>query len=146
MHLEAQINKNADLAAQINVANEKNAKLTERMAAFRQMLIPASENQIIDSEIVRRFSRIRSGILALVRQTWKTVIRPGVKSQDMTAEQREFLGVELTYDRLRFIVFSIIHKNVFAARSYFLGNARTDIERSLRKVEDFLFENTPEGS
>lgn len=146
VHLEAQIEKNANLAAQINAANEKNAKLTQRMAALRQMLVPASENQVIDSEIVRRFSRIRSGILSLVRQTWKTAIRPDVKDQDMTPDQKELLGVDLTYDRLRSVVFLIIHKDVFGARQYFLGDACKDIERSLRKVEKFLFVNTSEGS
>ncbi|KKY30781.1 hypothetical protein UCDDA912_g09284 [Diaporthe ampelina] len=149
IHLETQIAKNADLAAQVNAANQKNANLTQRMAALRQMLVPPAENQILDSEIVQRFCRIRSGIISLVRQTWRPVARPTTRSADMTPEQLMFVANDLTYDRLRSMVFLLIHKEIFHARPYGLGDAHKEFERSVRKVENYLLRNTPkenEGS
>lgn len=49
MHLETQIGKNTDLVAQVNAANQKNASLTQRMAALRQMLVPPAERLRITS-------------------------------------------------------------------------------------------------
>lgn len=144
-NLEAQIDKNSNLTAQIKAANEKNANLTQRMAALRQMLVPTSENQVIDSEIARRFCRIRSGIVSLVRQTWKPEIKTGTRTRDLCTEQLDLLRVDLTYDRLRAAVFWLINKDILCARPFFLGDHRKDIEKSLRKVEDHLYDNTSPG-
>lgn len=143
--LQAQLERNAGLAVQIKAANEKNAKLTERMAELRQMLVPTSENQVPDLDMVQNVSRIRFNIVALVRSTWDPEIKPGTKSQDLTPMQLKAFAGSISYDRLRALIFSLINQHTFSARPYFLGNARREIDQSIGKIEKYLRDNMPAG-
>lgn len=130
----------AQLQNQIKLLNEKNDK-------FRQMLIPVSEKQVPDAEVVQRFTSLRSSMLALVRGTWKLAFRDDVDLISLSQDQIYIFksGRTCDYDRLRYAVFYFIHKRILSTQHYFLENGLEETEQRLQLVEKELVERSPVG-
>lgn len=130
----------AQLKSQIN-------DLTHDKNRFRQMIVPVSEKQVPDSDVGQKFIILRSSILRLVRQTWTTAIRDNVELRRLPGHQRDFFGSQLplSYDRIRSVVFEIIHGMILGSQCYFLGEGFNKLEQHVRTVEKDLNLNSSEG-
>lgn len=130
----------AQLQSQIKLLNEKNDK-------FRQILIPVSEKQVLDAEVVQRFTSLRTSMLALVRRTWKPAFRDDADVISLSQDQIHVFkfGGMCDYDRLRYAVFHFIHDRIIGNRNYFLENGFEETEKRLQLVEQELFEKSPVG-
>lgn len=128
------------LQNQIEVLNEKNDK-------FRQMLIPVSEEQVLDVTVVRKYNKIRSSIMALVMGTWKLKLRIDMDVEDLSKDQYQALKSSSSgsYDRLRYVVFHFIWHGIFIPKNYFLKDGFERFEHHLQKVEKGLCETSPAG-
>lgn len=128
------------LQGQIKLLTEKNDK-------FRQMLIPVSEDQILDADVVQKFRYLRSSMLALVRRTWSLKMRDDFDLSSLSKDQHIiFKPVGTTdYDRLRYAVFYFIHQRIIGTHNYFLENGFEKCESGLRQVEKELVEKSPTG-
>ncbi|KAL1866882.1 hypothetical protein Daus18300_006585 [Diaporthe australafricana] len=130
--------ENANLHRQIGAVNDVNAKL-------RQMLVPPSEKQVIDADVVSKFTRFRSSILALVRRTWTLKLRQEVDVEALSVTQRfVFSGFPINYDRLRCVVFTLLDLAILNSRNYFLGQNFEELENCMRRAETQLLNGSPE--
>lgn len=131
----------AQLHVQIRASNERSEK-------YRQMLIPASEKQVMDADLVHKFTSLRSRILALVRQTWALKPRPDVEFRRLPPSHQEFFLSRIpgSYDRLRYVVSAFLYQGIFEAPSYFLRNDHHSFEDHLQKLERHLFDISPNGN
>ncbi|KAK7697957.1 hypothetical protein SLS64_013044 [Diaporthe eres] len=127
----------AQLQSHTKLLNEKNDK-------FRQMLIPVSEKQVLDAEVVQKFTTLRSSIMALVRSTWTLDLRDDVDFRTFSRGQHHVFRSSgpSSYDRLRYVVFQHIHCEIFVAKNYFLKDGFEPIEEHLQMVEDDLIEKS----
>lgn len=125
----------------------QNKTLHDKTDTLRKMLVPVSEKQVLDADVVQRFTILRSGIVGLVRQTWVPALKHDVDSLGFSLLQQDLIATELplTYDRLRCIVFFFIHASVFDSQNYFLGYNFENLEQLVRRVERELNKNSPEG-
>lgn len=132
--------KIAQLQSQIELLNEKNDK-------FRQMLIPVSEKQVPDAEVVQKFISLRSSMLALVRRTWKLAFRDDVDILSLSRDQIYIFKASGTcdYDRLRYAVFHFIYHRILGTQNYFLENGLEETEQRLQLVEKELVEKSSAG-
>lgn len=128
------------LQGQIKLLTEKNDK-------FRQMLIPVSEKQILDADVVQKFRYLRSSMLALVRRTWSLKMRDDFDLRSLSRDQHIIFRPDGTtdYDRLRYAVFHFIHQRIIGTHNYFLDNGFEKCESGLRQVEKELVEKSPTG-
>lgn len=138
--------------AQISALIAEKAKLNERLTAFRQMLVPAAEGQVSDSEIVRKFGTIRSQIMGLVRQNWMIQLKQNIRLSDATKEQADFFGgLECTstnlywkhcpYERLQQEVSRLLLNTIFNRRPYFLSADYRGIQSYLAAAEKAIWES-----
>ncbi|KAI7775463.1 hypothetical protein LA080_006795 [Diaporthe eres] len=131
-------NEISQLQSQIKLLNEKNDK-------FRQMIIPVSEKQVLDVEVMQKFTSLRSSIIALVRRTWTLKLRHDINVRDFSNGQHYIFksGDLSSYDRLRYVVFHFIYQGVFNAKNFFLKDGFEHLENYLQKVENGLCETSP---
>lgn len=131
----------AHLHDQIRSSNEKSEK-------YRQMLIPASEKQVMDADVVHKFTSLRSRILALVRQTWALKRRPDVDFQLLPPSHQGFFLSRIpgSYDRLRYVVSVFLYNGIFEAPNYFLQDDQQSFEDRLQQLERHLFDISPNGN
>ncbi|KAG6355051.1 hypothetical protein INS49_004132 [Diaporthe citri] len=120
----------ARLNEQINDLGQTNDRL-------RQMLVPVSGKQTLDAEVVTKFVSLRMSILGLVRQTWTTKLRDGIDLRRLSGYQREFFRSNhpITHNRLRFLVFSLVHGNILGSQGYFLGDGFEQLGQLLLSAE-----------
>lgn len=112
----------------IDKLRAEKSELTENLNRLRQMLVPASENHISDSEIIQKFTNLRSQIQGLVRQTWNMKLKQEMGFHASEAQKRFFGGLwtgddvhwKCPYERLRCAVFTHLDDYIFDSRSYFL--------------------------
>lgn len=130
----------AQLRSQIKVLSEKNDK-------FRQMLIPVAEKQVLDAEVVQKFTSLRSSILTLVRRTWKLTFPEGFDLRSLSQSQKDIfkLGSMDSYDRLRYAVFQFIFHGIIGPRNYFLKDGFEQTEQGLEMAEQELFSKSSVG-
>lgn len=130
----------ARLQSQIKLLNEKNDK-------FRQMLVPVSEKQVPDAEVVRKFTALRSHIMGFVRRTWSLKFRNDVDVGAFSEAQHiVFVSCGLgSYDRLRYLVFIFIYHRIFDSKNYFLKDGFESLEEHLQKGEKSLIKKSSEG-
>lgn len=131
----------AQLHTQIKTISEMNDK-------FRQMLVPVSEKQISDGEVVQKFTALRSSILAFVRRTWTLEFRAGIDIRTLPKGHREFFqsSIPPSYDRLRYVVSVFLYQVIFEAPNYFLGDDHQRFEGHLQNLERHLFKISPNGN
>lgn len=136
-----------DFRKEIARLNEHIKTLTLTSDQLRQMLVPVSEKQVSDSDVVSRFTNLRSSIVALVRQTWKLALREDFVPSLVPSHERYFFKSPhlFTYDRLRFLVFLTIHAIIFDSQSYFLRDNLEQFEQHIQAVEKNLYRNLSEG-
>lgn len=127
--------------------NSEIMKLQAKNDTLRQMLVPVSEKQVLDGEVVQKFASLRSGIIGLVRQTWVPRLKHGVDVVRLSPTQQDLIALAfpITYDRLRCLFFTFVHDNVFESPSYFLGDDFKTLEQLLQRAERILTEHSPEG-
>jgi hypothetical protein len=115
--------------------------LTRTSDQLRQMLVPVSEKQVLDADVVSRFTSLRMSILGLVRQTWKTTPTEGLDFMQLSDSQQRFFGSDLplTYERLRHIVSHGICQFILCRQAYFLGGGFAGLEEGVRRVERELY-------
>lgn len=130
----------AGLEAQVN-------DLTRTKDCLRQMIVPVSEKQLPDSDVVSKFTNLRKGILGFVRQSWKMELQEGVDIRQLPGLQGDFFRsrLPLTYDRTRGVVFQIIHSIIFRPHNYFLGREFEHLEQYMQSVERGLIESLAPG-
>lgn len=130
----------ARLNSQINDLKHDNYR-------FRQMIVPVSEKQVLDSDVGQKFISLRSSILGLVRQTWRTAIKSNIDLEGLSGYQGDFFRspLPLSYDRIRSTVFKIIHDSVLGSQCYFLGDGFEQLEQDIRIVEKGLNRNSSES-
>lgn len=121
--------------------------LNEKADMFRDMLIPVSEKQILDAEVVQKFTSLRSSIMALVRRTWALKLRTNSDVRKLSDNQHYFFmsSGSGSYDKLRFVVFEFIYQWIFDSKNYFLKEGLESLEECLRKGEKSLLKNSPVG-
>lgn len=126
--------------------NDQIKTLTSTSDQLRQMLVPVTEKQVSDSDIVSKFTSLRSGIRGLVRQTWKLALKEEFEPRLMAENQRGFFtSFPVSYDRLRFLVSDAIRIIIFDSQNYFLGDSFQELERRIQKVERELARTMPKG-
>ncbi|KAH8777340.1 hypothetical protein F5883DRAFT_613741 [Diaporthe sp. PMI_573] len=115
--------------------------LTRTSDQLRQMLVPVSEKQVLDADVVSKFTSLRMSILGLVRQTWKTTPTEGLDFMQLSGSQQRFFGSDLplTYERLRHIVSHGICQFILCRQAYFLGGGFAGLEEGVRRVERELY-------
>ncbi|KAK2596524.1 hypothetical protein N8I77_013411 [Diaporthe amygdali] len=154
-HLRYQLStKQQDFEREKENDRKKLAQLQQQVRAMtstndqlRQMLVPLSDRQVPDADVVYNFTSLRSSIIGLVRQNWETALRHSVDFKDLSEHQKEFFraGIPITYDRLRHLVFNLIYYELFAPQRYFLGKHYEKVEENIRRVEKDLYRNSGEG-
>lgn len=129
---------NTQLEARVNDLTRTNDRL-------RHMIVPMSEKQVLDSDVVSRFTSLRISILALVRQTWTTALKSDVDFSKLSEYQQELLG-SISYERLRHLVFHGTYTCILDPECYFLGYGFEQLEQRIQKVEQELNENPSGGN
>lgn len=121
--------------------------ITRTRDLFRQMIVPVSEKQVPDFDVISKFGNLRSSIHELLRQTWTTELKEDVDFRQLSPIQQDFFGskLPLSYDRLRSLVFRIIEPTVLRSRNYFLGKGFEEFEQRIRDVDEFLHQNMSKG-
>lgn len=116
------------------------SNLTQSKDRLRQMIVPISEKDVPDSAAMSKFGTLCSSILALVRQTWTTEVRGDFDLRRLSGYQREFFRSQLppSYDRIRSLVFQIMHSTILSSQGYFLGGDYERLEQHIRSVEKDL--------
>lgn len=128
--------------------NDQVKTLTSTSDQLRQMLVPVSEKQALDSEVVSRFTSLRSSIFALVRQTWKTALKENVDRRVLSTDQGIFFisPFPISYARLRTLVSNAIRVVIFGSQSYFLEKTFQEFEQKIQAVEKELDGIMPKGN
>lgn len=148
-HLENQYHS---IRTELGEERLKSAELETKTQNLRAMLIPVSETQLSDGEVVSKFTFLRSQILKLVKSTWR---RDRFKrSPVLTGSQRKVFGpfmenqVDMKYldNRLRCTVFSFLFRYIFDKRNYALGGKFPDLEDHLGEFEDWMWKHLPTGN
>lgn len=132
----------------------KSAELERKTADLRSMLIPASETQLSDSEVIAKFSLLQSHILRFVKTVTRSHDFKKARVMETTEEQTRILSpfasgkINMRYldDRLRGVVFSILDDQIFSVRHYSLGQKDTRLGNILCKAESYLREKLPKGN
>ncbi|KAG8162544.1 hypothetical protein KVR01_008309 [Diaporthe batatas] len=117
--------------------------LTRTSDQLRQMLVPVSEKQTHDMDVIAKFNTLNKSIIGLTRQTWKTAFKPGVDFRRMSGPQQHLLGpsIPISYDRLQSLVFMGIDECIFGPQQYFLGRRFREMEEHIQEVEKDLNRN-----
>ncbi|ROV88753.1 hypothetical protein VMCG_10061 [Cytospora schulzeri] len=131
----------------------KNQELTDRMTSLRQMLVPPPEDQISDTEIIQRFTALRSLIFRLVRSTWDRKLKDDVGERDVSEGQCTFFGTitnknanwKTLYNRLRYFVFYKLSDLVLGRRLYGLGKSCKGLDKELEAMEFYMWDKIPEA-
>lgn len=130
----------------------KSAELEIKTQDLRAMLIPVSETQLSDGEVVNKFTSLRSQILKFVKSTWRrdkfkpdlnlTNYQMGVFSPFMEGR------VDMKYldNRIRGVVFDILHGYILGRRSYALGGELTHFEKQVGDFEEWMWKTLPAGN
>ena len=149
------------LNAQCSVANHdlcheraKNEELGERMASLRQMLVPPPEVQVSDSEVVQRFTALRSLIFRLVKATWAKGLKDNISERELSDEQHQFFGGSYgnnaqwksLHNYLRYFIFLRLHRSTLSGRQYALRHDCKTFDRRLGSIETWMWDNLPEGN
>lgn len=142
-----------DAILQVNKLMTEKAQLTENLSNLRQILVPASDNHINDSEIIQTFTKLRSQINTLVRQTWKMEVNRGMYDHAHPEDAKFFHGLlrgndvlwKCPYERLRFAVFSFLNSFIFRCRSYFLNEACGRLDKNLGAAEEQMWNSCSAG-
>lgn len=132
----------------------KNEELKKRMTSLRQMLIPPSEDQVSDTEVMQKFISLRSLIFRLVRTTWAKKLRDGISEKKLSEGQvtfaRSYLGKDAMwkslYHRIRYFIFYQLCMSVLGRRRYGLAKDFREFDRELEAIETYLWEGHPEGN
>lgn len=122
-------------------------ELTERLATLRQMLVPVSENQISDTDIVCKFGSLRNQILSLVRQNWEVRLKQDVELsegqahffRDLANDTGDLLWKLRPYEKLRAAVFVILQAEIFGVYPYLLDEASGHLCSHLESAEAALW-------
>lgn len=132
----------------------KSAEQELKMASLRSMLIPKTEVQLSDNEVVARFASLRSQILKLIKTVWSPV--NFVPKADVSAEQYNFKilytfvegKVDMRYmdNLLRGVVFSILNEHVFSVRHYPIDTKNESLGEALSYAESYMFDKLPKGN
>lgn len=127
--------------------NEQINTLTSTSDQLRQMLVPVSEKQVLDSEVVSRFTSLHSSIMALVRQTWRTTLKEDVEPRLLSRDQHRFFisSFPLSYNRLRSLVSEAIGDIILGSQNYFLEDSFQELEQKIKTVERALARTMPKG-
>lgn len=130
----------------LRLENEITA-LTRTGDQLRHMLVPVSEKQVLDSDVVSRFEGLRNSIVILVRQTWKMAAKVDVDFGQLGDDQRDFFGpdIPMSYDRLRYLVFRGIYSLILGPQGYFLREGFEKLEDRLQSAERELNRNSTGG-
>lgn len=140
-----------DIQRQLAQERAKNLDLENKTVHLRSMLIPATESQLSDSEVVAKFTSLRSQILKLVKTAWS---RNLVQRRSLSEEQTEVLSpfykndVSFKYldNRLQSVVFSILEERVFGARHYATNPDHAILNANLGRVEALLWHKISKGN
>lgn len=121
--------------------------LTEKTDRFRDMLIPVSEKQILDAEVVQKFTSLRSSIMALLRRTWALRLRKDFDVGEFSRGQHLVFmsGDAGSYDKLRYVVFEHIYQMILDSKNYFLKDGFESLGEYLHKGEKSLLKKSPVG-
>lgn len=138
----------------LNHERAKNEKLKERMASLRQMLVPPPEIQISDTEVIQRFTGLRSLILRLVKTTWTKKLRDNISESDLSEGQRTFVRPyagkdamwKSLHNRIRYFVFYQLCKFILGQRIYGLVNDYRMLDEGLGAIETYIWEQLPKGN
>jgi molecular chaperone GrpE (heat shock protein) len=121
--------------------------LTNTNDRLRHMIVPVSEEQLLDSDVVSKFTSLRASILALVRQTWITSLKSGIDFGELSPYQKElFRSIPISYERLRHVVFCGVYRIILGPKRYFLGNSFQLLEKGIQEVEQKLSERPSGGN
>lgn len=129
----------------------KSAELERKADSLRSLLIPKVETQLSDGEIVAKFTSLRSQILKLVKTAWSRNI---VHNAEVSEQQQKILRpffvdrkVDMRYidDRLRGVVFDILHEHIFSIRHYPVDAKYSCLGETLRNVEEYMLGNLHRG-
>lgn len=127
------------------------AELEIKTQELRAVLIPVSETQLSDGEVVSKFTSLRSQILKLVKSTWRRDnFKPGI---ELTKNHTAFLGpfmegkVDMRYldNRVRSIIFEALHACILGKRCYHLDENLTHLEGQVGEFEDWMWKRLPTG-
>lgn len=130
----------------------KNAELERKTSNLRSMLIPEIETQLSDSEVVAKFISLRSQILKLVKTAWSHDLLE--EKMEVSDEQKRIFGpfyhdgVSKKYldNRLRGVVFSILHDQIFSVRHHALPLHKDSLGDTLCRTESFMCQKLPKGN
>lgn len=130
----------------------KSAELETKTQDLRAMLIPLSETQLSDGEVVSKFVSLRSQILRLVKSTWRRdKFKPDLEPTNN--QRRVFspfmegkVGMRYLDNHIRRVIFQTLHTQVLGKRSYFLGGKLTRLEEHLGEFEDWMWKQFPAGN
>lgn len=131
----------------------KNEELKKRMTSLRQMLIPPSEDQVSDTEVIQKFISLRSLIFRLVRTTWAKKFRDDIDERNLSEGQvtfaRSYIGKDAMwkslYHRIRYFIFYQLCMSVLDRRLYGLAKDFRRLDQQLEAIEIYLWEGLPEG-
>lgn len=131
---------------------QRSAELEIKTQELRAVLIPVSETQLSDGEVVSKFISLRSQILKLVKRTWRRdKFKPNI---ELTQDHVNILGpfmddrVDMRYvdNHMRGIVFKTLHARILGKRTYALGGSHTRVEDLLGEFEGWVWEQLPTGN
>lgn len=130
----------------------KNMELESKTVHLRSMLIPATETQLSDGEVVAKFTALRAQILKLVMSAWSRKWDEAT-NKNVTDHQFKIFspfangGVNMKYldNRLRGVVFSILNDQIFSTRHYATDSKHAPLNQRLGDVERLLWQNIPRG-
>lgn len=153
--------QNKCLVAQVNTARQelsyertKNEEQRERMASLRQMLVPATEDQVSDTEIMQRFTALRSLVFRLVKGTWSMKFKDKLRDSDVSDNQHSFFAPfvggdpkwKTLHNHLRHFIFNHLCLSALDRRRYFLHENCKWLDEQLETTETNMWDSLPKGN
>lgn len=139
---------------ELSVERATNKDLREGMAKLRLMLVPSSESQISDSDIISKFTALRSLTLRLVKGTWSMRFKNDIDMRRWSDWQRNVFGPfadqtshwQTLHNKLRSLIFDFIGIYVLNCRHYYLKHNCIRLDKVLGDAEDYICDSLPEGT
>lgn len=139
---------------ELNAEKAITKHLGERVASLRSMLVPPSEAQVSDSEVVSKFTALRSLTFRFVKGTWALSFKADANEESLSGWQLEFARPfsyagapwQTLHSRIRSYIFDVISAEILNHCHYLLNKNSRDLDNMLGNTEDYMLRNLPEGN
>lgn len=145
--LQSMENEKQECALKMSQLEEEVKSLTLTSDQLRQMLVPVAEKQVLDADVVSKFSNLRHSILGFVRQTWTTALKADLDPSQLTENQRGFFDPSrpMSYERIRHVIFQGLYGYILQRQAYFLGGDFQDLEKHIKMAESEMYRYSAAG-